>query len=233
MQIITVPCPDSNESLIDFCLSPTLDKKEVLTTIRDVVISRNIMRCLCPTSWLVSDIINAYLILLSETIERVSTQKCHFFNTWFYSKLTLNGYSYNSNISRWSSKLGYSLFDCEKLFFPIHLSSHWTLAIVDFKTQCLIYLDSHHCENRAVLDNLAQYLADEAKSQEFTSFDIDMWTRLFPKDIPKQKDAYNCGMYLIMFAYCYSLGKPYRFNWSDRISSRREVVLQLMQKTVF
>lgn len=136
-------------------------------------------------------------------------------------------------MSRSFSKLGYNLFDCERLFFPIHLSLHWTLAIVDFKTQSFIYLDSYHYQNGLVLDNLAQYIADQTKVQKLTSIDVNMWTQLYPKDILKQKDSYNCGMYLIMFAYCYSLGKPYRFNWSDKNSSRRKTVLQLMQKVVF
>lgn len=122
-----------------------------------------------------SDVINSYLLLWKKKI--VSTI-CHFFNTWFYTKLTNRGYVYDG---RWSSKFGYSIFECEKLFIPIHLNCHSTLVVVDLKNKCLTYLDSYHGENREVLENLAHYLADKARNQNQGSMDISVWRQLFPK----------------------------------------------------
>lgn len=226
---MTLPYCDSRHIFVDNCLNPTLDGREVLTTIRDVSITRKIMRCLCPRSWLVSDVINAYLILLSD---QKRSQKCYFFNTWFYSKLTEKGYCYSLSISRWLKKIGYSIFECDKVFVPIHLSCHWTLVVVDLKQMSFTYFDSYHLENTVVLDNLAQYIVDEARNQQVAIVHAKSRIQVFPKNIPKQDDCYNCGMFLIMFAYCESLKRPYRFDWSNRNESRREVVLQLMQKNI-
>ncbi|CAN0855854.1 Ubiquitin-like-specific protease ESD4 [Linum grandiflorum] len=123
-------------------------------------ITGEILQCLKPGAWLNDEVINVYLELLKEREKREPKKflKCHFCNTFFYKKLTGGGkrtYDYKA-VKRWTTerKLGYMLFDCEKIFVPIHREIHWCLAIINKRDQKFQYLDSLGGKDLAVLENL-------------------------------------------------------------------------------
>lgn len=155
---------DSIKSRVDKALDPSSDEKEVLVTIFPYDISRKLIRCLCPGKWLHSQVVNSYITLLKNIHDsRVysNKKKIHFFNSWFYTKLTLCGYKYSNEISRWTNNIGYTLSECDLAFVSIHIDNHWSLVVIDFENYTIKYLDSLHFEKREVTGHFIRYIIDE------------------------------------------------------------------------
>jgi len=79
------------EDVINSCLSQDEIQNTVLSQIGDIDITRALLRnAMTPKKWLCSDVINAYMVLLKqrEELEELATiHQCHFFDTYFYSKV--------------------------------------------------------------------------------------------------------------------------------------------------
>ncbi|PON80365.1 Ulp1 protease family, C-terminal catalytic domain containing protein [Parasponia andersonii] len=198
-------------------------------------ITGQILQCLRPCAWLndevgfwsssisavmtvtiVSVVINLYMELLKEREKRDPKKflNCHFFNTFFYKKLISGkGYDYKS-VRRWTTqrKLGYSLFDCDKIFVPVHQDIHWCLAVINKKEEKLQYLDSLKGTDNKVLKVLANYYADEVKDKSGKEINVSSWKQEFVEDLPVQANGYDCGVFMIKYADFYSRGLGLCFN---------------------
>ncbi|CAN8260215.1 unnamed protein product [Cochlearia groenlandica] len=169
------------------------------------------LRCLKPGQWLNDEVINLYLVLLKEREAREPKKflKCHFFNTFFYTKLVNSGSGYNYGaVRRWTSmkKLGYHLIDCDKIFIPIHMNIHWTLAVINVKDRKFQYLDSFKGREPKILDALARYFLDEVKDKCKVDVDISQWRQEFVLDLPEQRNGFGCGMFMLKYIDFYSRG---------------------------
>ncbi|KAJ0234127.1 Ubiquitin-like-specific protease 1A [Hirschfeldia incana] len=169
------------------------------------------LRCLQPGQWLNDEVINLYLVLLKEREAREPNKflKCHFFNTFFFTKLVHSGTGYNYGaVRRWTSvkKLGYHLIDCDKLFIPIHMNIHWTLAIINIKDRKFQYLDSFKGREPRILDAMARYFADDVKDKSEVDIDVSQWRQEFVQSLPEQSNGFDCGMFMIKYIDFYSRG---------------------------
>ncbi|CAH8353313.1 unnamed protein product [Eruca vesicaria subsp. sativa] len=169
------------------------------------------LRCLKPGQWLNDEVINLYLVLLKEREAREPKKfiKCHFFNTFFFTKLVQSGTGYNySAVRRWTSmkKLGYHLIDCDKIFIPIHMSIHWTLAVINVKERKFQYLDSFKGREPKILDALARYFADEVRDKNEVEVDVSQWRQEFVQVLPEQRNGFDCGMFMLKYMDFYSRG---------------------------
>ncbi|KAK4737700.1 hypothetical protein R3W88_001397 [Solanum pinnatisectum] len=175
----------------------------------NIDITGEILQCLSPGAWLNDEVINVYLELLKERERREPKKflKCHFFNTFFYKKLISGkgGYNYQS-VKRWTSqrKLGYCLFECDKIFVPIHKQVHWCLAVINKKEEKFQYLDSLGGRDQQVLKVLARYFIDEVKDKNGKDIDINSWKLEFVEDLPEQENGFDCGMFMLKYADFYS-----------------------------
>ncbi|XVE82149.1 hypothetical protein DITRI_Ditri15bG0123600 [Diplodiscus trichospermus] len=170
-----------------------------------------VLLCLKPATWLNDEVINLYLELLKERENREPKKflKCHFFNTFFYKKLVSpeSGYNYRA-VKRWTSqrKLGYCLFDCDKIFVPIHKDIHWCLAVINKKDQKFQYLDSLKGRDPKVLNALAKYFVEEVRDKSGKEIDVSYWEREYVEDLPAQENGYDCGMFMLKYIDFYSRG---------------------------
>ncbi|KAF8094639.1 hypothetical protein N665_0358s0021 [Sinapis alba] len=169
------------------------------------------LRCLKPGQWLNDEVINLYLVLLKEREAREPKKfiKCHFFNTFFFTKLVHSGTGYNYGaVRRWTSmkKLGYHLIDCDKIFIPIHMNIHWTLAVINIKERKFQYLDSFKGREPRILDALARYFADEVRDKNEVDVDVSQWRQEFVQDLPEQRNGFDCGMFMLKYMDFYSRG---------------------------
>ncbi|XP_061961824.1 ubiquitin-like-specific protease ESD4 [Populus nigra] len=178
----------------------------------NIDITGQILHCLAPGAWLNDEVINLYMELLKERERREPKKflKCHFFNTFFYKKLTgggKGGYDYRA-VKRWTTekKLGYFLIDCDKIFVPVHQEIHWCLAVINKKDQKFQYLDSLKGRDNRVLESLAKYYAEEVKDKSKKDIDVSNWEREFVEDLPEQQNGYDCGVFMIKYADFYSRG---------------------------
>ncbi|KAK7303786.1 hypothetical protein RJT34_14703 [Clitoria ternatea] len=183
----------------------------------NIDISGEKFQCLRPGGWLNDEVINVYLELLKERELREPQKflKCHFFNTFFYKKLTSAGSGYDfKSVRRWTSqrKLGYGLLECDKIFVPIHQEIHWCLAVINKKEEKFQYLDSLKGMDQYVLKVLAKYFVDEVKDKTGKDIDVSTWEKEFVEDLPEQENGFDCGMFLIKYADFYSRGLRLCFN---------------------
>lgn len=73
-------------------------------------------------------VINFYIALLQEQDthrEDPGHRKSHFFNSFFYAKLSEGGYNY-VNVRRWTRK--FDIFNLDKVFVPVNLANVSTFS---------------------------------------------------------------------------------------------------------
>ncbi|VVB16718.1 unnamed protein product [Arabis nemorensis] len=155
------------------------------------------LQCLMPSAWLNDEVVNFYLELLKEREARDPQKylKCHFFNSFFYTKLLgSSGSKYNYQaVRRWTikRKLGYDLIDCHIIFVPIHEGTHWTLAVINIKERKFMYLDSlAMAVPTRILNALAKYLVDEVKDKSGKDIDVSSWDIVSVENLPQQHNGY-------------------------------------------
>lgn len=90
---------------------------------------RKDLRTLKGLEWLNDEVINFYLQLIrirsiDENYPR-PLPKVYAFNTFFYTKLTTEGYT--QQLKRWTRKV--DIFSYHLLLIPVHLGVHWCLAV--------------------------------------------------------------------------------------------------------
>uniref|UniRef100_A0ACD5Y5L3 Uncharacterized protein n=1 Tax=Avena sativa TaxID=4498 RepID=A0ACD5Y5L3_AVESA len=228
------PLTNEEESEVNSLLYGNVHSKRILVLHEpsNIEITEEKLGCLSPRGWLNDEVINLYLQLLKERAEREPTRflKCHFFNTFFYKKLTYGetGYDYQS-VRRWTTfnKLGYGLVDCDKIFVPIHRDIHWCLAVINMKEQTYQYLDSLGGMDYDVLSILARYIMDELKDKSNIEIDLSSW-REDPVPLPYQLNGWDCGMFMLKFIDFFSRGLSLSFSQEDmeyfRMRTAKEIL---------
>lgn len=130
----------------------------------NVEITRKTLSLLSGSNKLNDEIINFFFNLLQEKSKKNLEFKIQYFNSFFYEKLSKlhSGYNYSA-VERWTKND--KIFENSKILIPIHLPNHWTLAVVNFISQKIIYYDSLAVQNatqaETIQKNLFQYLKDE------------------------------------------------------------------------
>ncbi|XP_073236946.1 sentrin-specific protease-like [Porites lutea] len=145
-------------------------------------------------------------------------------NTFFYKKLSTCGAKW---LAKWTKKI--NIFEYDKIFIPVHLPGHWVLGVVDFGSKVISYWDSMKSSaNCAFYENLRSFLKEESVKRGRTFLE-EQWLDQYPQDIPKQDNAYDCGMFVCMFAEFLSRGDLPTFKQDDMPSMRRKVHDQILQ----
>ncbi|XP_030460073.1 ubiquitin-like-specific protease ESD4 [Syzygium oleosum] len=229
-----IPLTDEEEAEVQRALSGNRRRVLVNHENSGIEITGETLLCLRPGAWLNDEVINLYLELLKEREKRNPQKflKCHFFNTFFYKKLTSgrSGYDYNA-VRRWTTqkKLGYSLIDCDKIFVPIHQEIHWCLAIINKKDEKFQYLDSLGGRDSRVLRALARYIVDEVKEKCGKDIDVGLWEQEYVSDLPAQENGFDCGMFMIKYADFYSRGFGLCFNQDHMPYFRRRTAKEILR----
>ncbi|CAJ2662161.1 unnamed protein product [Trifolium pratense] len=229
-----IPLTDDEEHEVSRAFSTNRKKILVTHESSNIEIAGEKIRCLLPGAWLNDEVINLYLELLKERERREPKKflKCHFFSTFFYKKLISgrDGYDYKS-VRRWTTqrKLGYNLFDCDKIFVPIHQEIHWCLAVINKKDAKFQYLDSLKGKDNRVLKVLARYFIDEVKDKTGKDIDVSTWDREFVDDLPEQENGFDCGVFMIKYADFYSRGLGLCFNQEHMPYFRRRTAKEVLR----
>ena len=159
--------------------------------------------------------------------------RVHFFNTFFVGKLTTqgDGYDYNA-VRRWTTKkkLGYDLLECDKVIIPVHQGIHWVLAVVDFKATCVRFYDSLLGNDKGLVEDLLRWVTDEWRNKKEKDVSTESWTVTIPKDIPRQMNGCDCGVFMLKYADYIAVGCPLTFHQRDMEYFRRRIVADAMEK---
>ncbi|EGZ17649.1 Hypothetical protein PHYSODRAFT_498310 [Phytophthora sojae] len=178
--------------------------EEVLIQKYNVDITRRHLQVLLPGIWLNDEVINFYFQMMSDRDEAlvnagVLPKRSHFFNSFFYTKVSENGYNF-INVRRWTRKI--DVFAMDKIFMPVNVGNmHWCMAVIFMTEKRIQYYDSMHGSGAACLKVLFRYLHDESEHKKKQKFDEEGWELVTcTPDTPQQNNGSDCGVFSCMFA---------------------------------
>jgi Ulp1 family protease len=185
--------------------------------------------CLRPHTWLNDEIVNFYMCMLQERDQQLVQQSngtrvaSHYFNSFFYSKLTEGGRYNYGNVKRWSKK--FDVFSLNKVFLPINLNNtHWVMAVVKITQHEIHYYDSMSGSGQRHLRHILQWLQDESKEKKKTELDTSSWQLIDgEEDVPQQGNGFDCGVFSIMCADYVSDDLPLCYNQSEMPNNRIKI----------
>jgi len=203
---------------------------DVLVKHFNIEITRNDIRSLGPGQWLNDEIVNFYMELLKESAKNKNKVQCHFFNSFFYTLLSVEGTGYNyGKVSKWTKKI--DIFQLDKIIIPVHLGAHWCLACVSIKRKRIEYYDSMGGTNIHCRKCLRQYITDEYKLKYSKELDLSEWTDHAPgSKVPQQQNTYDCGVFMCIFAAHVTQNKSFGFSQNDMPFFRKRIMLDILQK---
>lgn len=184
------------------------------------------LRKLQPHEWLNDEVINFYGEMIMNRCQQKLGEfpSVHVFNTFFYSTLRDRGYA---GVKSWGRNA--RVFEKDLLLIPVHLGAHWCCGVVDLVQKQLIYLDSLLGSNPAFFNLLQLYLQEEHQERLQEKLDFSVWKIMEPKEIPKQENCYDCGVFASIFAEFASRRARFEFSQSDMPYFRKKMALEVLQ----
>ncbi|KAI8324382.1 Senp1 covalent complex with sumo-2 [Martensiomyces pterosporus] len=196
--------------------------------INNVPVGDHDMETLGDGKWLNDEVINFYMqLIVSRSEQNPALPKVHAFNTFFYSTLRDQGYA---RVRRWTRRV--NLFEKDMFIVPVHLGVHWCCAVVSFKAKAITYYDSLLGDNHKCLRLLMDYLHSECKDKLGSAFDDSAWTMKCDKDIPRQQNGYDCGIFAATFAEYASRDAPFMFGQGNCPYLRRKMIYEIATKSL-
>ncbi|KAF9978444.1 SUMO1 sentrin specific peptidase 1 [Actinomortierella ambigua] len=196
----------------------------------NVTITKNDIRTLRPGEWLNDEVINFYgQLIMARSNASSALPKVHVFSTFFYKTLSENGYD---KVRRWTKKT--NIFAKDYLLIPIHCSgNHWTSAVIDMNKKKISYYDSLLGNNPKCFLTLRNYLESESRDKLKKPFDFQGWENECPKNIPRQQNGFDCGVFTCFFIESKSRGaNSFDFSQADMPYLRQKMVLDILNKVI-
>jgi sentrin-specific protease 1 len=75
---------------------------------------------------------------------------------------------------------------------------HWFLIVVFLKNKEILYYDNCGYDQSGYLDSVEKSLVDEAKTRNRLDFATASFKKSKYQQTPRQKNGYDCGVFLIM-----------------------------------
>ena len=238
---LTAPLTAEQEAAVDAALAPG-PSHEVLASGTfawqgDLSFTRKDVATMAPNQWLNDEMINFTVGAMAarEAKRQVdvgkdgSTQsqpKTHFMSTFFTKKLCGGeAYDYNA-VRRWTTKkkLGYDALLCDTIIVPVHQGIHWVLATVELREKRVRLYDSLLGEDHFLLDCLKRWVRDEYENKKGEAVDTSGWAAEHPKEIPRQMNGCDCGVFMLKYADYIASGCPLTFTQADMAYFRRRIV---------
>ena len=192
------------------------------------------MKSLCQREWLNDEVINTYMTMLQDRDTQLRGQagvpRCHFFSSFFLNKLYKDSGRFDySKVKRWTvprrlrshGQASDSILDLDMIIMPVHQGIHWTTAAIDLKHHRFLYFDSFLGEDDACVDYLKKYLKEEYRDKRNIEVNLDQWETIYPKDIPRQHNGCDCGVFTVMYANRLGLGRGFDFQTQDMVRDMR------------
>ena len=174
------------------------------------------------------EVINMYLDLVTKRSSKdLHLPKVFATNALFYRRFKEMGYKRAANCL----PKKFDIFEHELVFIPIHTGEgdnrHWSLVVIDFKKKGIFYYNSI---NRGGMDIIfciidflkAEHFAKKKKQFEFEDFKFENMT-----DIPKQKNLFDCGVFVMKYAEFLSRGAPLTFTQENMQYYRKHIKVEL------
>ena len=166
-------------------------------------------------------------------------RRSHFFKSFFMTSLLQTGHTTNSgnycyrNVRRWGQQTpGGNIFSLDKLFFPINVGrDHWVLVAVFMQEKRIQCYDSMGSKGTDYVQAIFRYLQDEHETKMgYPLEDTAAWQLVdCTAATPRQRNSYDCGVFICTFMDLLSLNIPLGFDQTDMVRCRKRIALSILQ----
>jgi hypothetical protein len=218
------------------------NKTLVVATKNGVQVNMELLKCLEKGKWLNSEVISFFIEWWRERTgggggsERANPTpgavcKCWYTSTFFFTRLTENGYGHSA-VKSWIPK---DLFEYDEMIVPVNVNqAHWYTAVVNFRDKRTEVYDSQgkKHDRQETHATLRRWLADTYKAQHGKDLSLSEW-RIHeppPKRVPQQRNSNDCGVFMCLFAAHCSIDRPFTFTQGD-IPLVREFITHVLYQS--
>lgn len=175
--------------------------------------------------WLNDNIVNSYLKLLLEESPDIFAIDSQIASNILLRKM-------NSGVPPYKLLRKHKLLGYKILLFPVNSGDHWFLVAWNGVHKTLTCFDSLHNPREATLAPFQSYLIErrifEGLPRE-TLAGLQLVTTPIPYSL-KQKNAVDCGVYMLMYARAIIQGFPFTFNQLQMNSLRQVIFFEFMEE---
>ncbi|XP_032814206.2 uncharacterized protein LOC116944605 [Petromyzon marinus] len=198
-------------------------QRDVVVTYKKNMLTREDLMCLQGSAWLNDQVINVY----GEMLANLKPDEVYYFTSFFYSHLKRRGYD---GVKRWTKKV--SVFSRRLLLLPLHLGLHWALGVVRLQTHEISLYDSAPSPaTTACLTIMSRYLTEEAKARDRPDLK-GPWSIHLPKNLPRQMNGNDCGVFVLEYCRCLVLDRPFSFSQADIPRIRRRIFNEIQEGVI-
>ena len=115
-----------------------------------------------------------------------------------------------------------NVFETDIILIPLNINNvHWTLVTLSWNEKLLKFYDSLGGEGGEILRLILQHFAT------LTNTKVNEWTIEAMKNIPRQENSYDCGVFVCQYSLCISKGLPFNFHQNDMKQIREIMIKEL------
>ena len=200
--------------------------EEVVINAFNLKLTRKDLQSISSPNWLNDQIINFYFCMLEQDCNKV-TKTVFVFSTFFYTRLAQDGYK---GVEKWTKRV--DLFTFDRVLVPINYKQHWSLVVLDVKSKTISYFDSMLMDNYKFIRAVKDYLLDEHLAKRGIRPMAASWTCKFEKNIPRQYNSSDCGVFTCMFAHYICHQKKLDFDHTDMVYFRKRMIVNILQSNI-
>ena len=100
---------------------------------------------------------------------------------------------------------------------PILENSHWTLVSIDILNQRINYYDSYYKNPSLQCCELIRNFIRHEHQRLNHLFDETSWKINLVKNLPRQLNTYDCGVFSCVYADYLSRDQPFNFDQVDKL----------------
>ena len=219
------PLPEAELAVVNQALNGRGDENALIVSAPGVYVARREFQSLCPGFYLVESVIDYYFHCLRQRQNRLNRvakikRQFYYFRSAFSQVLQPappQTYDY-SQVRRWTRKnVPHSdIFKCDAVFFPWNVDLvHWIVIVAFMKERKLQAFCSLGMRHKVPTRLVWNYLLDEHRDKHGGAElpHQDKWVLTYSTPFaPRQRNGYDCGVFVCMTADFLSMGWPLIYN---------------------
>lgn len=163
------------------------------------MINEACLKTLLPGELIEDNIVNLFLRL---GIQENANDQWLIFDSQFF--VTLLDDTDRFGFVRWAQKV--EAWKYNIWLMPECEGKHWTLMVIVFSSQTIVYLDSlHGTPHKQLMSRLCGFMEKIFGKRDLPQYEWRYWTLFCPLDVPSQVPGFgggnNCGAHLCTWAY--------------------------------
>ena len=181
------------------------DESFVIGIISPFIVRNIDFSTLNDKEWLDDMIVDSFIYsrTFSNLIKENHVHVLHL-DSCFYQSLLFHGSTASEMMIRGLSN---NVLQSDIILSPVCDANHWTLIMIDRSKKMIIELDSKHRASNHILQKYYNFMLTFEKSYNKHFGDVSTWKVYKPKDILMQKNGYDCGVHVCLYADIICSGK--------------------------